>query len=77
MNHNQRFLHNLVFFFTEMPLRQMPVLEVDSKKIYQSIPIVRYLGSILGLAGKDAWENVQIDIATETVSDFRRGELTF
>lgn len=54
-----------------MPLEQMPVLEVDGVVLHQHIPIMRYLASITGLAGKEDWENLQIDIAVATVNDFR------
>lgn len=53
---------------------QLPVLEIDGKKVYQSLAIGRYLGKQFGLAGKDDWENLQIDIMAATIDDFRAGE---
>lgn len=55
---------------------QMPVLEVDGKKVFQSTAIARYLGKLVGLAGKDDWENLQIDIMADTITDFRTSEYT-
>lgn len=54
-----------------MPLGQMPVLEIDGEKIHQSVSIARYIGRRVGLAGKNDYENLKIDVAAETVNDFR------
>lgn len=54
-----------------MPLKQMPVLDIDGERVYQSVAISRYLGNKFGLAGKDAWENLQIDIVVDTFTDLR------
>lgn len=54
-----------------MPFAQVPVLEVDGKKIHQSTAICRYLAKQYGLAGKDDWENLEIDMAVDTIHDFR------
>ncbi|KAI5723108.1 hypothetical protein M8J76_001440 [Diaphorina citri] len=55
-----------------MPFGKMPVLEVDGKQLHQSAAICRYLAKQCGLNGKDAWEDLQIDIAFETFNDFRQ-----
>lgn len=47
------------------------MLEEDGKKITQSMAIARYLGKKAGLAGKDDWENLQIDIIADTITDLR------
>lgn len=45
--------------FLEMPLGQVPVLEIDGKKIGQSLAIARFVGHEFGLAGKDNVENAR------------------
>lgn len=54
-----------------MPLGQMPILEVDGKRVHQSLAITRYLGKEVGLGGANSWEDLEIDIAVDTVNDFR------
>nr|AEB91973.1 glutathione S-transferase sigma 1 [Locusta migratoria] len=54
-----------------MPFGQVPVLEIDGKKTWQSLAICRYLGKLVGLAGANDWEDLQIDMAIETVTDLR------
>ena len=44
----------------EMPLSQMPVLEVDGVKLPQSMTIARFLAKQFGLAGKDNFEQALI-----------------
>lgn len=51
---------------------QMPVLEVNGQRVHQSISIGRYLAKQVGLGGATDWENLLIDIATDTVNDFRQ-----
>lgn len=50
---------------------QMPCLEVDGKRVHQSLAMARYLGRQVNLSGADPWEDMVIDIAADTVSDFR------
>lgn len=54
-----------------MPMGQMPVLEVDGRRVHQSISMARYLARQVGLVGADAWEDLQIDIVVDTINDFR------
>lgn len=56
---------------SEMPMGQVPVLEIDGIAVHQSIAIARYLAKQVGLAGKTDWENLQIDIVVDTINDFR------
>ncbi|XP_026295805.1 uncharacterized protein LOC552283 [Apis mellifera] len=53
------------------PFGQVPVLDVDGKKIAQSVAISRYLAKKSGLAGKDDWEALEIDSIVDTIHDVR------
>lgn len=57
-----------------MPMGQMPVLEVDGKRAHQSLAITRYLAKQVGLSGADAWEDLEIDTAVDTINDLRLSE---
>lgn len=57
-----------------MPLGQMPILEVDGKRAHQSLAITRYLAKQVGLSGADAWEDLEIDTAVDTINDLRLSE---
>jgi prostaglandin-H2 D-isomerase / glutathione transferase len=54
-----------------MPMNQLPVLEVDGKRVNQSLACCRFIAKGLQLAGNDDWENLQIDTVADTVNDFR------
>lgn len=54
-----------------MPFGQVPVLEIDGKKVHQSIAICRYLAKQVKLAGDNDWENLEIDAIVDTVNDLR------
>ncbi|KAL7015376.1 hypothetical protein ACKWTF_016416 [Chironomus riparius] len=54
-----------------MPFGQMPVLEVDGKKIVQSGAICRYLGKLVGLAGDNDFESMQIESVLDSFNDLR------
>ncbi|XP_065201773.1 glutathione S-transferase isoform X2 [Planococcus citri] len=55
----------------ETPFGQVPVLEVNGKKVCQSTAISRYLAKQFGLVGKDDWENLEIDSTVDTIHDVR------
>lgn len=55
---------------------QMPVLEIDGKKVHQSLSICRYLAKKVGLDGKTDFENFEIDSVVDTVNDLRQSKLT-
>lgn len=59
-----------------MPMGSLPVLEVDGKKLYQTVPICRLLGKKVGLAGSTDMEDYEIDNVVETVNDFRLSKFT-
>ncbi|XP_037030115.1 glutathione S-transferase-like [Bradysia coprophila] len=54
-----------------LPLRQLPILEIDGKVFYQTIAICRYLAKKVGLAGSTPLEDYEIDNAVDNVNDFR------
>ncbi|TGZ53215.1 Glutathione S-transferase [Temnothorax longispinosus] len=47
------------------------VLEVDGKKIDQSVAVGRYLAKQCGLAGKNDWESLEIDATVDTIHELR------
>ncbi|CAF1101023.1 unnamed protein product [Adineta steineri] len=53
----------------EMPLGQIPVLEVDGVKLPQSRTIARYLAKQFHLAGKDNFEQAKVDAVVDTIYD--------
>ncbi|KAL0132503.1 hypothetical protein PUN28_000328 [Cardiocondyla obscurior] len=55
-----------------MPFGKVPVIEVDGKKIDQSVAICRYLAKQGGLAGKNDWEALEIDSTVDTIHDLRQ-----
>lgn len=57
-----------------MPMGQMPALEIDGKKIGQSIPICRLLAKKVGLVGSTDMEDFEIDSVVEIVNDFRQSK---
>ena len=59
----------------EMPLGQIPVLEVDGVKLPQSISIGRFLAKQFNLAGKDNLEQAKVDVIVDTINDLIAGFL--
>ncbi|KAG8256048.1 hypothetical protein J6590_077673 [Homalodisca vitripennis] len=53
------------------PFGQLPLLEEEGKPICQSLAIVRYLAKKAGLAGNNDWEDLQLDIVSDTLVDLR------
>ncbi|CAF0926599.1 unnamed protein product [Didymodactylos carnosus] len=53
----------------EMPLGQMPVLEVDGQKIPHSMTIARFVAKQFNLAGKDNLEQAKVDSVIDTIVD--------
>lgn len=54
---------------SQMPLGQVPVLEIDGIKLPQSTAIARFLAKQLNLAGKGSLEEAKVDAVADTVSD--------
>lgn len=63
--------HNNITFLSAMPMGQMPVLEVNGKRVHQSISMAEFLGKTVGLGGNDPWEDLQIESVVNTINDFR------
>ena len=53
----------------EMPLGQMPVLEYNGTKLPQSGAIGRFLAKQFNLAGKDNFEQAEVDAVVDTIND--------
>uniref|UniRef100_A0A1I8A0V3 glutathione transferase n=1 Tax=Steinernema glaseri TaxID=37863 RepID=A0A1I8A0V3_9BILA len=57
----------------EFPFGQLPVLEVDGKKLAQSLSIARYLAKTIGgLSGNNDFESAQIDMWADWIEDIYR-----
>ena len=54
---------------SEMPLGQIPVLEVDGVKLPQSLSIARFVAKQFHLAGKDNLEQAKVDAVVDTIAD--------
>ncbi|XP_078037203.1 glutathione S-transferase-like [Augochlora pura] len=54
---------------TQMPVEQLPVLEVDDKVLYQSKAISRFLAKQNNLYGTDDFEAYEIDAIVDTIDD--------
>lgn len=54
---------------------QIPILDVDGKRVHQSIAIARFVAKRVGLAGATDWENLLIDVAVDTINDFRQSKV--
>ncbi|KAF5279371.1 hypothetical protein FQA39_LY05481 [Lamprigera yunnana] len=50
---------------------QLPILEIDGKRVNQSIAICKYLARQVNLNGGDDWEDLQIDSIVHTIDDFK------
>lgn len=61
-------------YHTEMPMGQVPVLEIDGKKYNQSRAIGRYLAKKFNLYGSNEIEALEIDAAIDSLEDIRQGE---
>lgn len=59
-----------------MPLEQMPILEFNGIQAIQSVAIARYVAKIVGLAGANLVEDLQIDGVVDSVADLRASELS-
>ncbi|KAJ3663468.1 hypothetical protein Zmor_007727 [Zophobas morio] len=53
----------------QTPFGHLPVLEHNGKQAGQSIAIARYAAKQVKLAGKDDWEDLEIDAVVDTIKD--------
>uniref|UniRef100_A0A915D1M5 Uncharacterized protein n=1 Tax=Ditylenchus dipsaci TaxID=166011 RepID=A0A915D1M5_9BILA len=53
----------------EMPLGQVPVLEVDGVKIGQSLAIARFLAHEFGMCASNALQNARLDMIADLVAE--------
>ncbi|XP_022116058.1 glutathione S-transferase 2 [Pieris rapae] len=58
-------------FKPKTPFGQMPVLEINGKKISQTLAIARYLGRKYGIAGDNLEESFEIDQNMDFFTDIR------
>lgn len=54
-----------------MPFGQVPVLEYEGEKLFQSIAICRFLANKLNLCGLDAESALECDMIVDTITDLR------
>ena len=54
---------------SEMPLGQMPVLELNGTKYPQSVALARYVARQVKIAGKDDLEAMKCDIIVDSMQD--------
>ncbi|XP_059481892.1 glutathione S-transferase-like [Neocloeon triangulifer] len=55
----------------KLPLGQLPVLEIEGKKLFHAVSIARFLGNRFNLVGDDEWDRVTCDLAADTITDLR------
>ncbi|XP_067008303.2 glutathione S-transferase [Anabrus simplex] len=53
------------------PYGKLPYIDFDGKRITQSAAIARYVAKLVGLAGKDDLEDLEIDSVVDTVVDIK------
>lgn len=72
------FRNDLMAFLqiADMPMGQMPVLEIDGKQYHQSRAIGRYLAKKSNLYGSDDLEAMEIDAIIDSMDDIRQGKNT-
>nr|XP_033326630.1 glutathione S-transferase-like [Megalopta genalis] len=61
----------------QMPMGQLPVLEIDDKVLYQSKAISRFIAKQNNLYGTDDFEAYEIDATVDTIDDLRQACTTY
>ncbi|CAF4394579.1 unnamed protein product, partial [Adineta steineri] len=57
-------------FKSQMPLSQVPVLEVNGTTLVQSQTIARFLARQFLLGGRDGFELAKVEAVVDTINDF-------
>lgn len=65
---------NLDCYIVGMPLGQMPILEFNGIRAFQSVAITRYVAKTVGLGGANLLEDLKIDTIVDTIGDLRASE---
>ena len=73
---NKFYYAKFKFVIIAMPMGQMPVLEVDGRRVHQSLAMCRYVAKQINVAGNDAFEDLQIDAIVDTINEFRLSEFS-
>lgn len=60
-----------------LPMGQVPILEYQGHKLFQSLAISRFLAKKFGLAGKTEWEEVKVDIVVDSADDVLKPVIQF
>ena len=58
----------------DMPMGQLPILEIDNKTYHQSRAIARFIAKKGNLYGSDEFEAMEIDATVDSMEDIRRGK---
>lgn len=69
---------NIYFLFLlAMPTGVLPVLEVEGKRLDQSLSICRFVAKQIGLCGSNDFEDFEIDSVVDTINDFRFSKFSY
>ncbi|XP_049825490.1 glutathione S-transferase-like [Aethina tumida] len=55
----------------QTPFGQLPLLECNGKTVSQSVAITRYVAKLVGLTGKNDWEDLEIDSVVDTINELK------
>ncbi|XP_071439847.1 glutathione S-transferase-like isoform X2 [Hetaerina americana] len=56
---------------SEMPMGQLPVVDFEGKKLFQSIAICRFFAKKFSLVGNTDNHELECDMIVDTITDFR------
>jgi len=61
-------------YIADVPMGQVPVLEIDGKQYHQSRAIGRFIAKKGNLYGSDDFEAMEIDATIDSMDDIRLGK---